>query len=290
MTEADTGTQSKPERITRTRAIALLKDLREHEPHAMFSAEWVAVGDAKSGPFLCRKTLRFQVKQYLKGGSLSYNPAEQGYMTVFEMVNRNRAIKLYKEGATKALEELQAAAVTQQQTLDRHQQDFEQRESEARAAVVAVGAAETGAYATKTAKRKAVSKATSAKRSAESQLKRARQLRDRAVTNRDELAGKIRFAQLKIADPEAALRQSISAAIERFSTKLSNETDAGERERLTARIELERANLEDPIQELMCRYRTLNLNGLISLKIHGQVYEITTPPVPAVPENAIVED
>lgn len=280
-----------PKAITRSAAITLLKDERSKAAKSrsgkgqIFSARWVAVGDEKSGPRVMHKALRFQVRKHLKGGVMAYNPEDHGYLGVYEMCNRTRAIKLYQEAAGHRLAELRPELETARAAAEVTAGPLAGLAEAAHQATLALGSAEALSYATKKAKTDAERPLKATKKTADRDLKNATEASERATRKHEKLAGKVAAEELKISDHAAALTAEITARIERLTEKHGSATEDGERADLAAKIEAEREMLADPVKSLMARYRLLNLNGLIALRIRGKDYTITTPPVPAIPEN-----
>ncbi len=270
---------SKPVKISRTKAIEMLEELRFKAGETssgigrMFSATWVTVGDKKKGPVLCSKVVRFQVNQHLRGGGLSWNPEKQGYMVVFEMINRKRALKLYKEEATRELEDAQCKLASARQELSEKKSNLAILNGAASDAVLAVSLAEGGTYQT-----------AKARNADEDAARKRLQQAQRQVDDAEKSAQRSLMQMLyKVDDPEGALRQAISDRIERLRVKLTAEKDESERQVLEKKLTADRALLDDPVKSLLSRYRMLNLNGLTRLKINRQTFEISTPPVPALP-------
>jgi multidrug efflux pump subunit AcrA (membrane-fusion protein) len=246
----------------------------------MFSVQWVAAGDNKSGPYLCRKVVRFQVTEHLRGGELAWDPTEQGYLVVFEMMNRHRALLLFKEEAQRQLEKAKKELDDARTQLS--QQEFAliglQQESEQSDALLQ--SARTNRQPTAALLKTA--------RAAERLLKEGQKAAARTLATVEKLIEKTDQASRKIDDPAKSLQGTISARILGLLEKQAATTDEVEAGALLRKVLVEQQSLSDPVKSLLARYRMLNVNGLIKLKVSGVTYLITTPPVPALPTSASV--
>jgi hypothetical protein len=278
-------------RITRTQAIAMLQGLQTAAGQSrtgrgkIFSAEWVAKGEPGSGPYPCRKVLRFQVQQHTNGAGMRYNPAEQGYMVVFEMVPGRRALKLYIAEAQHRLTELAPQLEAARQAAEGTLHELEAAKAAATEAAQSLAQATGAQYKTVTAKKEAEKPLKKERREADKRFKAAEKAGKRALRKLEALKANQATEQEKIDNPTAALTKTISAQIARLKTKLEGTKDAAGRRQLAAQIAADQALLQEPAKYLTIRYRLLNLRGLRKLKIQGQQYEITTPSDPALPET-----
>ncbi len=238
------------QRITRSQAIELLNKLGNN---TIASAVFVTRGDRNIKPYVCEMAFRKGVKKHLKGGERNYSPAEQGLMGVYEVVNLDTAIKRYRQSAQHEVDELGPKVAEAGEEVQRRKRAYEV---------------------------KGTKKNLTAVQSAEKK--------------HSGLCKKLAHAELKLSDHVQALTSEIEARIENRQVEIGEiklalegePTNAELLERLAAakaRLASERRYLLNPEQSLLIRYRTINLTGLMSLKIAGRVYNVTTPPTPAVP-------
>jgi hypothetical protein len=285
-------TATKPLRITRSKAIELLRGLQAEAARTasghgrIFSATWVAVGDGKQGPYLCHKAIRFQVERHRKGGTLAYSPAQHGYMVVFEMVNRRRALALFKAEGRHKLKELEP----QLATAIRSSQDAQSKLAKALLAQTEAQQRLDKAilntfYMPVKDRNQALKPFKQEKRSADRAHNAAWQNDDRCRRKVEELESKITTETLKATNPEEAIYQLALARMGRLESQLRQETNAAARAVLRAKVAAAHDVLADPVKSLMARYRMLNVKGLTALKINGRQYAITTRPVPRLPRQ-----
>lgn len=268
--------------------IAMIAELYQKAIHSRFGRGqiWgvagVAVGDDKTGPYEYTKAVRFEVHAYLTGGEQTFNPEAQGYVVVFEMVNRKRALKEYKDDAAKDLDLLTSLLAAAQNCLESattHLNACEQRASTANTQLQAV---QNQKYETKKSRREAERPLKREKREADSALRAAKEKLASIPKKISKLQSKQVILQKKLDDPVASLTESILATIGRLDEQRANLTD-DDLQMLENRLSYYSKLLEDPVKLIMSRYRHINLRGITSLTIRGQRYIITTPPQPALP-------
>lgn len=267
---------SKPKRITRSKAIELLRSLPTSQ---IASVTFVARGDASANlpPYVRVMAIRTKVTKHLKGGHRPYESQDHGLMSVFEVVNKATALKRYRDQATHEIEEVEPQVSPAQSALEA-----------ARTELAAKGGPTAKGNKGRTA---------------------AVGVKERKL---QALSTKLEHARLKISDPTAALTSELQAACGRRQDEITELTDVkipqartaiaagdpdgskaqalseleSELEETRERLARTREYLSDPEQSLLVRYRQINLAGLLALRIDGQDYKVTTPPQPAVPADA----
>lgn len=285
-------TRKRPgKKITRSEAVEKLHALRsgaadiEDGYGRIFKAKWVTVGDEKHPPRVVEKALRFQVSKHLKGGHLNYDPLKQGYMTVYEMKNENRAMKDYQDGARHRLEEIEPLVEAARKTADQCLRELESANKGVDEADKQLNSVQQANYDTKKARTDAERPCKQNKKEAARALKAAHEDGKKACTNLDELLAQQTHERLKLSNPDEALSREILKRIANRQKDLEKATDPQEIAELQARMETEKRHLAKPILSLMTTYCTLNTRGLLELEINGELYVITTPPYPPVPAD-----
>lgn len=277
------------QKISRSEAIDKLKDLRQQAAASrfgdgqMFRVTFVTRGDEKTPPYLRNMVCRYQVTQHLSGGQQGYTPDDHALIGVYEMTTRARALKLFTGKAGHEVAELTPQAVTSEEAAREAESKVPASEEAARVAESALSSASSATYATKKAKEDAERPLKAAKKDADKALKSAREAAEKARKNADKLAAKLADAKLAKEKPLESLTATISARIERLTGERDAATDGEQREAIQKKIDREQAFLSDPVKSLLRRYREINLLGVTELKVKGQVYMVTTPPVPALP-------
>lgn len=278
-------------KITRSEAIVMLHDLRGKAAASrfgdgqMFRVTFVARGDEKTPPYLRNMVCRYQVTQHLSGGLQGYAPDEHALIGVYEMTTRARALKLFKGKAAHEVAELTPQVASAEQTASQAESMVPAAEEAARQAESNLSTASAATYATKKSQTDAERPLKAAKKDADKALKAAREAAEKARKNANKLAAKLADSRLAQSNPEESLTSTISARIERLTGERDAATDDGERSAIQKKIDREQAYVSDPVKSLLRRYREINLLGVTGLKIKGQVYAVTTPPVPALPTS-----
>lgn len=259
-------------KITRSKAVELLNALPANK---IASVTFVARGDANISPYVRVMSIRTHVSKHLMGGELPYKPEDHGLMGVFEVINKTTALKRYRDKAAFEIKELEPQIAPAESALESARNEL---------------AAKGGATA------------------------RGNKGRVNAVGVKERklnaLTAKLAHARLKIANPHYALLDELKEAIERRNEEIVALTNikipqakqaaaTGDPAKIRVVEELENTLKEArarhaklcqyylgaPEESLLIRYRQINLSGLLSLRINGTNYKVSTPPSPAVPAN-----
>jgi len=285
----------KPIKISRSKAIALLgRNAQEAIDKGLsmghiFGATWVTAGSGDKPPRVVHESLRLDVHKYLKGQGGKFGPDQQGYLSVFMMMNEKRALALYTGNAARRLKKLEPAlkvAITKEESCIEAVRDASAAAETAR---FNLQETEKKAFHTKKERRDSERPLKAKHRQALRELKKCEAERDKAVKLVGQLQQQVEFEKIKKNEPETARRRELAQRVERLEKKLRVTADAAQRGRLQQSIDKDQMWMANPIESLLANYRKLNVRGLLSLRIDGKEYEVTTPPVPPIPSGYVAK-
>lgn len=233
----------------------------------------ITVRDDQDGqPVDKTKTGRLDVRQHLKGGSKTADTDRRGYITLYEPVNRNRALKKFRQEAERIIAEQSPKLETAQVEAAEAMKQLTTAEDAADKAQRALAQAERQKYDTKKAREDTLRPHKQTDKQAARELKSAQEQKDRATKVVTKIQDKIRDAQTRLADPVIYLHGRITKKIEDRQEELSKTTDPDKRAELQRRIESEQELLADPVKSLLDGYHHVDTRKIVSVRVGGKEF------------------